>query len=118
MKKTVILIFCFIFVLSFAACNKESNDKIGIRGEISKISTNASGKITSIFVEGKIEQDTGHDKASISVKENIKIYEADGKKKVEASSLKEGMRVEVVFEGPVRESYPVQADAKTIRIIK
>jgi beta-N-acetylhexosaminidase len=118
MRKIVILLFCFVFVLGFAACNKESNNKLDIRGEIQKISTDQNGKITSIFVEGKIEKDTGHDKASISITEKTKIYEADGKKKLELNSLKEGTKVEVVFEGPVRESYPVQADAKTIRIIK
>jgi beta-N-acetylhexosaminidase len=118
MRKMLILLFCFVFILSFAACSKESNNKVGIRGEITKISTNPSGKITRIFVEGKIEQDTEHDKASISITEKTKIYEAGGKKKLEASSLKEGMKVEVDFEGPVRESYPIQADAKTIRIIK
>jgi beta-N-acetylhexosaminidase len=118
MRKIVIILLCFIFALSFAACNKESNNKVDIRGEITKISTNQSGQITAIFVEGKVEQDTGHDKASISIKKDTKIYEADEKKKVEVSSLKEGMRVEVVFEGPVRESYPIQADAKTIRVLK
>lgn len=118
MRKMAVLLLCLIFVLSFTGCNKESNNKLGIRGEIQKISTNPSGKITAIYVEGKIEQDTGHDKASISITEKTKIYEADGKKKIEASSLKEGMKVEVDFEGPVRESYPVQADAKTIRVLK
>jgi beta-N-acetylhexosaminidase len=117
MRKIVILLFCIIFVLSFAACNKESN-KIGIRGEITKISTNPSGNITNIFVEGKIEQDTGQDKASISITEKTKIYEAEGNKKLDASSLKEGIRVEVIFEGPIRTSYPVQADAKIIRVLK
>jgi beta-N-acetylhexosaminidase len=118
MKKMAVLLLCLIFVLSFAGCNKESNNKLGIRGEIQKISTNTSGNITSLFVEGKIEQDTGHDKASISITKKTKIYEADGKKKIEASSLKEGMKVEVVFEGSVRTSYPIQADAKTIRVLK
>jgi beta-N-acetylhexosaminidase len=118
MKKIVVLLFCFIFVLSFAGCNKEPNNKLGIRGEVKKVSTNDKGKITGIYVEGEIEQDTENDKASIYITEKTKIYEADGKKKLEASSLKEGMKVEVNFEGPVRESYPLQADAKTIRVLK
>lgn len=117
MRKIATLLFCLIFVLSFAGCNKES-DKIGIRGEIKKISTNDKGKITGIYVEGKIEQDTEHDKASVYIIEKTKIYDGEGKKKLEASSLKEGMKVEVVFEGPIRESYPIQVDAKTIRILK
>lgn len=118
MKKMAVLLLCFIFVLSVAGCNKVTNNKLGIRGEIQKISTNTSGKITNIFVEGKIEQDTGHDKASIFITEKTKIYEADGKKKLESNSLKEGMKVEVVFEGSVRTSYPIQVDAKTIRVLK
>jgi beta-N-acetylhexosaminidase len=118
MRKIVMLMFCFVLVLSFAGCNKESNNKVGIRGEIKKISTNDKGKITGIYVEGKIEQDTENDKASIYITDKTNIYEADEKKKLEPSSLKEGMKVEVDFQGPVRESYPVQADAKTIRVLK
>jgi beta-N-acetylhexosaminidase len=117
-RKIVILLFCFILVLSFAGCNKESNNKVGIRGEIKKISTNDKGKITGIFVEGKIEQDTEHDKASIYITKKTNIYEENGKKKLEPSSLKEGMKVEVDFEGSVRLSYPIQADAKTVRVLK
>jgi beta-N-acetylhexosaminidase len=118
MKKIAVLLFCFIFVLSFVGCDKESNNKLGIRGEIKKVSTNDKGKITGIYVEGAIEQDTEYDKASIYITEKTNIYEGNTKKKLEASSLKEGMKVEVDFEGPVRESYPIQADAKTIRILK
>lgn len=118
MKKIVVLLFCFIFVLSFAGCNKESNNKVDIRGEIKKVSTNDKGKITGIYVEGPIEQDTENDKASIYIIDKTKIYEGNPKKKLEASSLKEGMKVEVDFEGPVRYSYPLQADAKTIRVLK
>lgn len=121
MRKIVILLFCFIFVLGFAGCNKESNkksnSKLGIRGEIKKVSKNDKGNITGIFVEGKIERDTEYDKASIYITEKTKIFEGDGKKKLEPSSLKEGMKVEVDFEGPVRESYPIQADAKVIRVL-
>lgn len=68
------------------------------------------------MVEGKVEQDTQYDKASIRIKDNTKIYEKDAKKELEVNSLKEGAKVEVIFEGPVAESYPVQADAKTIII--
>ncbi|MCM0648119.1 YobA family protein [Clostridium swellfunianum] len=117
MRKIVILLFCFIFVLGFAGCSKEFNSKLGIRGEIKKVSKNDKGMITSIFVEGKIEQDAEYDKASIYITEKTKIFEGDGKKKLELSSLKEGMKVEVDFEGPIRESYPIQVDAKAIRVL-
>ncbi|MBE6068760.1 MAG: beta-N-acetylhexosaminidase [Clostridium lundense] len=40
------------------------------------------------------------------------------KEEVERNALKKGTIVEITFEGPVRESYPVQADAKIIKIIK
>lgn len=118
MKKIAILLLCFIFLIGLAGCNKESNKKLGIRGEIKKISTADSGKVKGILVEGKIEKDTEYDKASVSITEKTKIYEQDGEKKVEAGSLKEGMKVEVDFEGPVNESYPIQSGAKTIKVLK
>lgn len=119
LKKRILLLFCIILMLSFIGCKKAaSNKKLGIRGSIVEISTNDNSKITGILVEGKIQQDTEYDKASIYVDEKTKIYEGETKKELGVSSLKKGIKVEVIFEGPVRESYPVQADAKIIRIIE
>ncbi|PRR76579.1 beta-N-acetylhexosaminidase [Clostridium thermopalmarium] len=117
MVKKIILLISIFLLFSITGCSKENvEEKIGIRGEIKKISLDDSGRISRILVEGKVEQDTQYDKASIRIKDNTKIYEKDAKKELEVNSLKEGAKVEVIFEGPVAESYPVQADAKTIII--
>ncbi|MFU0825613.1 beta-N-acetylhexosaminidase [Clostridium sp.] len=117
MVKKIILLLGILLLFSITGCSKENGEeKIGIRGEIKTVSLDDSGRISRILVEGKVEQDTQHDKASIRIKDNTKIYEKDTKKELEAASLKKGTKVEVTFEGPVAESYPVQADAKTIVI--
>lgn len=114
-----ILLLCIILMFGIIGCSKETaNQKVAIRGNIVSISTAEKSKITNIFVEGKVEQDTEHDKASIYIGKKTKIYVGKTKKEVGTSSLKKGTKVEVVFDGPVRESYPVQADAKLIRIIE
>jgi beta-N-acetylhexosaminidase len=121
MMKKIIGLMCVLLLFTAAGCNKdavESKEKLNIRGQITKISLNDNSKITSILVEGKIEQDTEYDKASIFISDKTKIYKNNAKEVLKASALKEGMKVEAVFEGPVRESYPVQADAKMIRIIE
>ena len=114
-KKIFLVTLCILF-LTLIGCQKD--ETIDIRGEITGISKSPDNKIVSILVEGELEEDTSHDKASISIDKSTSIYSATGKDKISIEELKEGMKVEVVFTGPVRESYPVQADAKTIRIIE
>lgn len=110
----------YYFAAEFAISEEinESKEKLGIRGQVTKISTDNSGKIKGILVEGIVEQDTEYDKASVFIGENTKIYKNHTKEELERGALKEGIKVEVIFEGGVRESYPVQADAKVIRVIE
>ncbi|WP_291548570.1 beta-N-acetylhexosaminidase [Clostridium sp. HMP27] len=116
MKKIILLISIFL-LLTVVGCSKEiTEEKLSIRGEITNVSLDDNGKITSILVEGKLEQDTQHDKASVFIGEKTKIYDNDTKEELEKNALKKGTKVEIIFKGPVRESYPVQADAKIIRI--
>lgn len=116
MKKIILLISIFL-LLTVVGCSKEiTEEKLSIRGEITNVSLDDNGKITTILVEGKLEQDTQHDKASVFIGEKTKIYDNDTKEELERNALKKGTKVEIIFKGPVRESYPVQADAKIIRI--
>lgn len=118
MKRVLLLIFTFILVVSLVACS-ESKDtsKIGIRGEITKLSQSEDNKIIFVLVEGTLESDTEFDKASVAITGKTKILEKDGEKKLSMEDLKEGMKIEVVMEGPIRESYPVQGDAKEVRVL-
>ena len=76
------------------------------------------GKIVSaIMVEGKVESDTIHDKAKVGIEKGTKITTGNVGQKLSANELKEGMKVEIVFEGPVMESYPVQGKAKTVKVV-
>ncbi len=113
MKKILIIVLSIVLILNMMGCMKTSNntneEKIGIRGLITKVLTDDNKKVTGILVEGKVESDTIHDKATVSIDKSTKIS---------ANELKVGMKVEVLFDGPVMESYPVQGKAKTIKVIE
>jgi len=115
-----ILILCLVLVLAVFAvgCSEETTaDTIGIRGEIKEIFTTEDGlSITGILVEGEVQEDTMYDSANITIDENTEIYM--GEEKITVEELETGFMVEVVFEGPVAESYPVQGTAKKITIIE
>jgi hypothetical protein len=85
-------------------------EEFDIIGKI--VSIDRTGEHTVIMVEGDITQWSSYDKASISIDENTLI--TVNEKQVDAGSLYIGMRIAVVFEGPVAESYPVQAYAAEI----
>lgn len=51
------------------------------------------------------------------VDQNIEVVSNEGKQ-IEFSDLEIGMKVEPWFAGPIRESYPAQADAKKIIVLK
>lgn len=93
---------------------KENNNKVAIRGLVTEKSQ--EDEIGYILVEGKIEEDTEFDKASVSINTKTKIINEKSDEKLNLSDLKVGDVVEVIIDGPVRESYPVQIDAKIIRI--
>ena len=117
MKKILFIALAFILTLSLIGCSSKESEKIGIRGEITKLSQGKDIKTFFIFVEGTLEKDTEFDKASITITEKTRIVEKGTNKNLSKNDLKEGMKVEVLVDGPVRESYPVQFDAKEVRVI-
>lgn len=114
--KKLISITLSIMIIALIGCQR--NEKVDIRGEITGVDISNDNKIVSIMVEGELEEDTSFDKASIRIDKNTKIYMANTKTKVSTDELKEGMKVEAIFDGLVAESYPVQAKAKVIRILE
>ena len=81
----------------------------------------ADGILLQIRVEGVLEPDTNQDKALVTVLRDTRISLRVAEDRLQASSaaaLTQGVRVEVRFNGPVMESYPVQARAGEIVIIK
>ncbi len=118
MKKFITVIMAIAFALSLAACApQQTDDTIGIRGEVTSITTEKG--FVSMLVEGEIEEDTAYDKASVKVNADTKVVKVQGGEETDADM--QGIKlfdiVEVVFEGPVAESYPVQGTAKKVRIL-
>lgn len=122
MKKIAILLILMLAVGMLTACNngKSPLDTVDVRGDITQIINSDTKEVLGlILVEGDLEEDTKVDKASVTVTDKTKIF-AEGNQDVledaNFSLLRAGQLVEVEFTGPVRESYPVQATAKTIVI--
>lgn len=118
-----------VVVLALSGCNSakpqdsgnlQDAKKIDILGTVMSVTKNQSGDIIgTISVEGE-KGSRPYDKASIKVTQKTKIKEktADQVVNTKFDSLKEKQRVEVSFIGPVAESYPVQATAEEITILK
>jgi len=118
-KKTLIIVLTAVLAFGLVACGENiDKDKIGIRGEITNLSQGQDNKVIFILVEGDLESDTAYDKTSVAITGKTKVIYKGNKKKLSKEDLKVGMKVEVVMEGPVRESYPVQADAKEVRVLE
>ena len=94
-----------------------------IRGTISslEIVQDADGRrLLSMLVEGEVEPDTNVDRALVTISDETLIVIAGSEEKGEATidELAPGIRVQVVFDGPVAESYPVQAWAGLVEILE
>ena len=120
---TVILTGLFISLL-FPGCapaETAPSTSPAIRGNITNRNAGAGGDLVgSVLVEGQVEADTSFDKASIAVTVKTQIFEQVGSERRPATfeALQVGRSVEAWFEGPVAESYPVQATASDIVILK
>ncbi|WP_096156272.1 DUF3221 domain-containing protein [Bacillus sp. FJAT-45066] len=117
-KKMLIIAAMVFMVFSLFGCNTTANDrdgKIGIRGTVTEISPD--GEYGAILVEGKVEEDTDFDKASVRITKDTLIQKDALSKLHVFSDIQVGDMVEVIFDGPVAESYPVQGTASIIRII-
>ncbi|HEX7524681.1 MAG TPA: hypothetical protein VF327_00165, partial [Gaiellaceae bacterium] len=80
----------------------------------------SAGVLGSVLIEGKLQSDTSFDKASVTVTDKTRIYleDAQGRHAVDFSYLRVGQIVAATFTGAVAESYPVQATASEIVILK
>ncbi len=132
-------IFLIITLFLFSGCVAEGPDtgkpypgnsgiqtgEVDIRGDITNIrladaQSREMGVIGHVLIEGVVEEDTKFDKASVKITDKTYIYEQKGQDRrlVTFNSLKIGQRVQARFIGPVMESYPVQATAIEIVILK
>jgi hypothetical protein len=98
-------------------------EKIDIRGTISsaELVEDEDGRTAvRILVEGEVEADTNVDRALVSITPLTIILEAaDGDdQELTSRDLEAGMTVEIRFAGPVMKSYPVQASAEYVIILR
>ena len=72
-------------------------------------------RIGSIRVEANPSETSGSDKAVVYITQATEIVRGDSVR-ADFAALATGQWVRVWFTGPVRESYPVQADAALVQI--
>ena len=86
-----------------------------IRGSVTSITPRSDG-LGIILVEEASPQGLDYDKASLAITKDTDLLKRVGNGYVEITieDIRTGMAVEVWITGPVRESYPIQADADTV----
>jgi hypothetical protein len=89
--------------------------KIGIRGKVTSIVNGKDG--ITILVEGKVENDTIYDKASVTIPKGTIITVNKLSTLLDISDIIVGQTAEIVFDGAVAESYPVQGKALTVHLV-
>ena len=111
--------------LLIAACGGDDAADIdrtnpSIRGVVTEKNAGASDNLGTILVKGEIEQDTDYDYASVRLTTDTAIFRSEGGELAAAAfdDITIGSRVEAWFEGPVAESYPVQATAGQIIVLE
>ncbi len=85
-----------------------------IEGRITAVERSGE-RIGTIRVEANPSESSGSDKAVVRITRSTEIRRGDSAR-VAFSALSNGMWARVWFVGPVRESYPVQADAGRVEI--
>jgi Protein of unknown function (DUF3221) len=125
-------LFPFFFAHALALTNQrewsgaaaQEKEEIDIRGQITNIrraDQDVDNRLLgAILIEGVKEADTRFDKASVRVTKETRIFDEreTERKQVSFDTLKTGQKVSAQFVGPVMESYPVQANAGEIIILK
>ena len=113
----------YLAILWLAACRgdepKRMPDTIpDISGTITTLTPTEPGnnkKRVQLLVEATESSDAAHKQASITITDDTLIEDANGKR-LKAGQLQQGQQVDVWFKGAVRESMPVQATAKAVRV--
>ncbi len=106
-----------------ASTNQNATPRVGadIRGTITQVNQAITGDILgSLLVEGKLETDTHYDRASITITKQTVVLEQQGqnRRSITFADLQKGQLVQVGFIGAVAETYPVQAQADEVVILK
>ena len=107
-----------------AAVPAVADEKVSIRGTPASVNPanedeKKAGILGTVQMEGRKDKDTEYDKATVKVTRATKVFRQVGKELKPASfdDLKPGVRMEIHFQGPVAESFPVMATAGKIVIL-
>ena len=125
LRRTLMLTVLLILAAALIGCTAMIDDSgdVGIRGMITfvTISEDPASSLATVLVEGTPDENTGlvSDKASVTLTKDTVLVQGSEKKYLESADLNllvVGQSVEIIFTGPVAESYPVQGGAKVIRL--
>jgi hypothetical protein len=118
------LLPALVVLAASAVAVADEKEKVSIRGTPASVSpadeeAKKGGVLGTILMEGRKDKDTDYDKAMVKVTRGTKIFQQVGRELKPASfdDLKPGVKLEIQFQGPVNESFPVQATAGKIVII-
>jgi hypothetical protein len=124
MKKLSILFTLSLLLMALVGCGSSEGDlsssdsqlvEYGVAGHIVEITPSEDQDVLgTIKVEGSENNGAKYKEAVVTVTPDTKIYISN---LTDFENLEVGMYVNVFLEGPVKESFPVQATAKQINII-
>ena len=107
---------------SQAATTEEGEDGVDVRGAITRLTQGAEDPETlgRLLIEGGLKPDTKFDKALVRVTEATRLFREGerGREPARFADLAVGQQVEATFDGPVAKSYPPQATARQIVILR
>ena len=107
-----------LVVLAFSACGGTANRVADIAGIVTNVSGRTDG--VTVLVESDPSTPTSGAKASVAVTSGTRITRRaqGGDVAATARELTPGAHVEVWFDGPAAMSYPIQAKAQAVVIVR
>jgi len=118
MKRITLTSLLTAILLLVWGCGPANSGQADIRGNITTLEPlNGSRDIIGIIL---IESTINTDKArtTITDKTRILVQEGDKQRPADFAALQVGQTVEATFTGPIAESYPVQATAGQVVILR
>lgn len=125
MRKIYVVLILSLIIGALVGCTEESIDtekpsdsqfvEYGVAGEIVEIKEDEASGTMTILVKGDENNGATYTEGWVTINEETKIYKNE---LVKEDALEINMYVNVFFDGPVAESFPVQGTAKQINIIE
>lgn len=124
MKKIMYLFLIAIIIFTVTACTSERTDEseesgsefveYGVAGKIIELEIGEKFNANRILVKGDSNNGATYTQGWVTITNKTKIYSEES---ITIDGLELDMYVNVFFDGPVAESFPVQGTAKQINIV-